>query len=317
MNRQQLEHKAKATRELELRVSTYPLNWFVPIEHPQLMQKEFISSPKKNKLVSGGNRSTKTVSGAVHVISDCLDNPGYDAWAATWADLSTPILQAEYHYWLPKDSSVKYAQWSEQRGFANRIILFANGSKIRFKTFDQGRESFQGAKKHVIHLDEEAPQDIVNECKVRLIDTNGMLIRTLTPLKGLTYTYDEFIENKDDDTETAYWFFDSRYNPHIDQDAQKRIIGGYAEKEAEVRQTGHFADLTSGRAYYTFSEDNIIDSFEYMRFRPLEVSCDFNVDLMCWNIGQTKQDDEFVFDSVELENEANTDYLCQILKNKY
>ena len=324
VNRQLLEYKAKAKRELDLRMSVNPLNWFIPIEHPQLMQKEFIDSPKKNKLVSGGNRSTKTVSGAVHVISNCLDYPGYDAWAATWADLSVPILQAEYWRWLPKDNTVKYAQFSEQRGFSNRIILFTNESKIRFKTYDQGRESFQGAKKHIIHLDEESPEEIVKECKVRLIDANGMLIRTLTPLKGITYTHDEFIENAKDDPEIAYWYFDSRYNPHIDQEAQKRIIGSYAEKEAEVRQTGHFVDITSGRAYYTFSNENIIGeeeckikSFEYMKFRPLEISCDFNIDLMCWNIGQEQIDNDIVFDFVELENEANTDYLCQVLKNKY
>ncbi len=54
-----------------------------------------------------------------------------------------------------------------------------------------------------------------------------------------------------------------------------------------------------------------------MKKRPLEVSCDFNVDLMCWNIGQEKEGKDYVFDFVELENEANTDYLCQVLKNQY
>jgi len=293
-----------------------PLDYFVPIDHPKLQQQDFINSIKKNKAALGGNRSSKTVSGAVHVIQDCLENPGYDGWAATWADMSIAVQQKEYDRWLPKDKQIKYAKFSEQRGFANRIIIFTNGSIIRFKTYDQGRESFQGAAKDIIHLDEEPPQEIVNECKARLIDKNGTMLRTLTPLNGITYTYDEIIANELNDPEVAYWFFDSRFNPHIDQDAQSRIIGSYAEKEAEVRQTGHFINLTSGMAYYPFTDENIDSTFKYMDYRPLEVSCDFNVGLMCWNIGQEHQGTDYTFDYVELEGQANTDLMCQMLKSK-
>lgn len=307
---------AKAIYTREVRKKKNPLNYFNPIDHPQLQQKSFLESKKKNEALFGGNRASKTLSGAVKVITACLDNPGFDCWGATWADLSIPIQQTEYNKWLPKDGSIKYARFTEQRGFANKIILFKNGSKIRFKTYDQGRESFQGAAKDMIHLDEEPPQDIVNECKARLMDRNGVLLRTLTPLNGITYTYDEIISNENNDPEVAYWYFDSRYNPYIDQSAQQRIIGSYADKEAEVRQTGHFLNLTSGMAYYPFSEENITDTFRYMDYRPLEISCDFNVDLMCWNIGQELQGVDYEFDYVELEGQANTDLMCQMLKSK-
>ncbi|KKK71061.1 hypothetical protein LCGC14_2917720 [marine sediment metagenome] len=139
----------------------------------------------------------------------------------------------------------------------------------------------------------------------------------MTPLNGITYTYDEMIENEIGDSEVEYWYWRTSDNVHIDQTAATRILGGYAEREREARSEGHFLNLTTGNSYYPFSEENIIDSFEYMKRRPLEVSCDFNVDLMCWNIGQEKEGKDFVFDFVELENEANTDYLCQVLKNQY
>lgn len=291
-----------------------PIVSFKPQEH----QIAFHTSTKKNKGIFGGNRSGKTINGAAYVINKCLDNPGFDCWAATWADMSVAIQQKGYNDLLPKlTSKVIYAKFSEQRGFANRIILFVNGSKIRFKTYDQGRESFQGAVKDIIDLDEEAPQEIVNECKARLIDRNGELIRTMTPLDGITYTHDEFMMNEQNDPEVEFWFWDSSQNIYIDQDAQKRIIGSYAPKEAEVRQTGHFLNLTTGNVYYTFSEDNVIESFEYMKHRPLEISCDFNVDLMCWDVGQEREGKDFSFDFVELENQANTDLLCQMLKNKF
>jgi phage terminase large subunit-like protein len=308
---------AKAVYTRNLRKKKRPTDYFIPYDIKELNQKAFFESRKKNKGVFGGNRSGKTLCGAVYVIKYCLDNEGADCWAATWADLSIPIQQKMYYEWLPKDRSVKYANYSNKRGFANRVIEFANGSMIRFKTYDQGRESFQGAAKDIIHLDEEPKEDIVNECKARLIDRSGTLIRTMTPLNGITYTSDEFLENESNDLEVQYWFWDNRYNKEIDQDALQRIIGGFAEREAEVRQTGHFLNLTTGNAYYAFSEENIIPDFEYMKRRPLEIDCDFNVDLMCWNISQEKEGKDYTFDFVEIENEANTDYLCQVLKNKY
>jgi len=314
---EQLDQVKLARYVRHLRAQTRPSDYFVPLDHPQLDQRAFFESKKKNKGVFGGNRSGKTISGAVYVIQKCLDNPGFDCWGATWADLSVAIQQTEYYKMLPKDKSVKYAKFTAQRGFSNRIILFENGSQIRFKTYDQGRESFQGASKDIIHLDEEPDQDIVSECKARLIDRNGEMIRTMTPLRGVTYTADEFLENEIGDPEVEFWYWDNRFNEHIDQKNLKRIIGGFAKKEQEVRQQGHFLNLTTGNAYYPFSEENIIDSFTYMNGQPLEVDCDFNVDLMCWNIAQERQGKDYVFDFVEIENQANTEQLCLALKKKY
>mgnify|MGYP001588529111 CR=1 FL=1 len=59
-------------------------------------------------------------------------------------------------------------------------------SRLGFKSYDQGREAFQGTEQEVIWLDEESDEGIRNECTLRLMTTNGLLIETFTPLKGLT-----------------------------------------------------------------------------------------------------------------------------------
>jgi phage terminase large subunit-like protein len=314
---------AQAVYTLNQRKKRRPIDFFNPIDDPELNQKAFFESDKRNKGAFGGNRTGKTLSGAAYVLKKCLDFPDQDWWGATWADMSVPVQQREIYKLLPKDNSVRYAKFSEQRGFANKIIMFSNGSRIRFKTYDQGRESFQGTAKDGIWLDEEPPEDIVNECKARLIDRNGEMIRTMTPLNGITYTFDEMVLNEKNDPEVAYWFFDSEKNPYINTDAQKRIIGNFAEKEAEVRQKGHFVNLTTGNAYYPFTENNIItvsnphiQDYYYNDGFPLEVSCDFNIDLMCWNIGQEINGVDYTFDFVELEGQANTDRMCLELKAK-
>lgn len=59
-------------------------------------------------------------------------------------------------------------------------------SRLGFKSFDQGREAFQGTEQEIIWLDEESDEGIRNECILRLMTTDGLLIETFTPLKGLT-----------------------------------------------------------------------------------------------------------------------------------
>ena len=303
---------AKALYVKSMRRKLRPIDYFNPLPH----QLDFHKSTKKNKGVFGGNRSGKSINGSAYVIKNCIEHAGFDCWAATWADMSIAVQQKTYNDLLPKDNSVTYANFTEQRGFSNKIIIFANGSKIRFKTYDQGRESFQGTSKDIIHLDEEPPKDIVSECQARLMDRNGEMIRTMTPLDGITYTYDDLITNETNDPEVEYWYWDSTLNTFIDQDAQKRIIGNYSDKEAEVRQQGHFVNLTTGNCYYPFSDENISSSIGYVNYRPLEISCDFNVDLMTWNIGQELNGIDYDFDFIELEGQANTDLMCQMLKSK-
>lgn len=59
-------------------------------------------------------------------------------------------------------------------------------SRLIFKSYDQGREAFQGTGEDVIWLDEESDEGIRGECILRLMTTNGILMETFTPLRGVT-----------------------------------------------------------------------------------------------------------------------------------
>jgi phage terminase large subunit-like protein len=73
-------------------------------------------------------------------------------------------------------------------------------SSLYFKSYKQGREKFQGARCHLIHLDEEPPKDVYTECAMRLADVDGVgqgrLILTMTPLKGYTEMMSYFLEQR-------------------------------------------------------------------------------------------------------------------------
>lgn len=74
-------------------------------------------------------------------------------------------------------------------------ILHVTGgwSTLGFKSFDQGRRSFQGTAKELIWLDEECPEDVYNECLIRTATTRGILLTTFTPLNGLTEQVLQFL----------------------------------------------------------------------------------------------------------------------------
>jgi phage terminase large subunit-like protein len=59
-------------------------------------------------------------------------------------------------------------------------------SSVTLKTYQEGRESFQGAGLDFCWLDEAVDEAIYDECLMRLMVTEGSVILTFTPLQGLT-----------------------------------------------------------------------------------------------------------------------------------
>jgi phage terminase large subunit-like protein len=58
-------------------------------------------------------------------------------------------------------------------------------SSVQIKSYQEGRESFQGAAIDFVHLDETPGIAIYAECLLRTLTTGGHLVITMTPLAGL------------------------------------------------------------------------------------------------------------------------------------
>lgn len=68
-------------------------------------------------------------------------------------------------------------------------------SILGFKSYDQGRRSFQGTGKHVVWFDEECPQDVYGEAIIRTMTTGGIIYVTFTPLQGMTPFIQDFLKD--------------------------------------------------------------------------------------------------------------------------
>ena len=64
-------------------------------------------------------------------------------------------------------------------------------SLLQFKSYEQGRKTFQGTQMDIIWCDEEPSMDIYSECQIRTMRTKedripGQLLNTFTPLLGMS-----------------------------------------------------------------------------------------------------------------------------------
>ncbi len=310
---------AKKLYELAIRKAQRPLDFFKPQDY----QVSFWQSIKRIIFLFGGNRCGKTLNGAAKTVKTLEEKPGAKGWANTWAAMSVPVQQKKIFSLLNKDK-LDYCKYSEQNGFANRVLVWKNGSILRFKTYDQGADAFQGEDEDIIWNDEECPEDIFKEQMARLIDRNGLMLNTMTPVNGMTWTYDYVFEKVDMRNLIDHFFWDTFMNKKINQDALRRIIGTYDKKMAEVRSKGSFLNLNSGRLYYAFDRLIHKKKLQVRTDLPLRLTFDFNVDPMTTSICQIVpgstlfREQKLVLNILEAVNTAdcNTRRQCEILQEK-
>ncbi len=97
---------------------------------------------------------------------------------------------------IPKDCIEDH---SPSRGISDAIdtmsIAHVSGgySTLQFKSYEKGREKWQGTALHVCWLDEEPPEDIYYEALTRTNETGGIVYLTFTPLMGMSNVVHRFL----------------------------------------------------------------------------------------------------------------------------
>mgnify|MGYP000323125036 CR=1 FL=1 len=70
-------------------------------------------------------------------------------------------------------------------------------SVLGFKSYQQGRDSFEGTELDGIWDDEEPPEDIYGEQLIRTATTDGLMMITFTPLGGRSQVVMSFMSEED------------------------------------------------------------------------------------------------------------------------
>ena len=253
-------------------------------------QMEFHRCACRNRWVFGGNRSGKTECGAAESVWLALgehpyrpNRPNVQGWVVSLTQqVQRDVAQSKILKYLPPRRIEEIVMLSGRKsapeyGIIDHIAVrnaFGGLSKIGFKSCDQGREKFQGTSLDFVWFDEEPPEDIYEECRMRVFDRRGCIFGTMTPLKGLTWVYGEIELNERNDPEVWCTHMEWKDNPYLDASEIEGMTALMSEEEQQSRRFGRFRS-GEGLVYPEFDpERHVIDPFDV----PADWQCAVSID---------------------------------------
>lgn len=274
----ELVKKIKAIeREQEKRRNSDALSRYNTGKKRHKKQLAFHRCKKRNRWVFGGNRSGKTECGAVEAVWLARGVHPYRknrknvfGWVVSLtAQVQRDVAQRKILHYLRPDQIAEIVMVSGRKdhpetGVIDQIVLknaLGGTSVIGFKSCDQGREKFQGSSLDFVWFDEEPPRDIYEECVMRVMDREGDIFGTMTPLKGLTFLYEEIYLNRRCNPEIWYEFMEWADNPYLSKKEIAYLQRTLDETTLQSRRYGRFC-TREGLVYPEFDESvHVVEPF--------------------------------------------------------
>jgi phage terminase large subunit-like protein len=254
-----IEHLFAASEQLRLTAANPNLNRYKP--HPK--QEMFCAEPKKHRLYIGGNRSGKTVAGVIEDIYYLRgEHPhrkipeGPIRGRVVGVDFASgidKILLPQFQQWVPKSLLIN-GSWDDSYSKERRVLTLENGSFVEFMSYDQDLQKFAGTSRHFVHFDEEPPEPVYEECRARLVDTNGDWWMTLTPVEGMEYIYEEvYIPGKEGHPQFGVIEVEMSENPYLDPRAIEDYLSSLSDDQRAIREKGQFIQV-GGAVFKSFNQ---------------------------------------------------------------
>jgi phage terminase large subunit-like protein len=272
---------------------------------PYAKQLEFHLAGKTNRerLLMAGNQLGKTMSAGAEVAMHATGRypewwqgftfaKGMPMWVSGVTGESTRDNPQRILYgslgnagtgMVPKDA-IKDA--TNKRGIPNAldtlIVRHGGGGDIQasetligFKSYDQGREKWQGPTLGLVWFDEEPPEDIYTEGLTRTNVAMGPAMLTFTPLLGMSSVVKRYLIDKVPGTHVTQMTISDV--DHYSDEQKAAIIASYPAHEREARAKG-IPTMGSGRVFPIEEEYIKVDAFEIPSHWVQLAGCDFGWD---------------------------------------
>ena len=264
-----------------LRVAANRPNIYGYRPHPK--QLVFHSSDARGKQFIGGNRSGKTVAGAVELINRLRgDDPfkavkhqppvAVRAVGVDFLDGVNKIMLPEIARWMPPSMLIN-GSWEDSYDKTSHTLSLSNGSTCDFMSYEQSLEKFAGTSRHAVWFDEEPPKDIFDECLMRLIDVSGDWWMSMTPVEGMSWTYDSIYLAAVLDPNMLVVEVETDENPYINTVEIDVLQSSLTKEEKDIRRRGKYVAF-SGLIYKMFGEQHLIEPFmpprEWLHFAMMD-----------------------------------------------
>lgn len=329
LNKGQMAELVRLSLETERRKKQELIRYYKPYADTGY-QLDFHRSLKKRRGVLGSNRSGKTT----------VDVAEVDWWATgTHPYRETPpppvrirVCCTDFKSGIEKVMIPKFQEfvirerlrgksWESAYSKEQRTLYYENGSFVEFMSYDQDVEKFGGTSRHLIIEDEPSPYEIHNENMARLVDTNGELIMSMTPVNlgaRTAYIYDLWMDTAEGkDPEWEWFFFDIFKNKALSKEYVQKFADSIKDEgERIARIEGKFPRLV-GLVYKKFSRGKHI-------IEPREIPLDWSIylgidphprmDTGIVFIAVDRDENKYVFD--EILEKASAKVLVDKIKQK-
>lgn len=275
------------------------------IYRPYQKQTEFHLAGKsyRERLLMAGNQLGKTLCAGVEVAMHVTGR--YPDWWDGW------VINKPNRWWVSgvtgestRDNPQRmlYGPYSDpgtgmvpfdaikdkttKRGMAESldqlVIRYGGGGDIQagesiigFKSYDQGREKWQGPTLDGVWFDEEPPEDIYTEGMTRTNVALGPVMLTFTPLLGMSNVVKRFLIDKIPGTNVTQMTIEDA--EHYTPEQRAAIISSYPSHEREARAKG-IPTMGSGRVFPIAEEYIKCQSFDIPAHWPQICGIDFGWD---------------------------------------
>ena len=239
---------------------------------PQSYQLPFHIAPEKTRLFIAANRTGKTLSG---ICEDLWHLTGeYPEWYPHSQRWVPPVFGRYVATDFKEGVAGVFQPYIDEllpRGYIKRILktpqgiyqklFFNNGSILEVLTREQDTNVFEGWHGHFLHCDEPIQRDKYVASIRGLIDFNGRVWFTMTPLAEQVWVYDELFLSESKEVSRFYAVMED--NKYISKEAQEEFISHLTEDEKLARVHGKFMHL-SGLIYKEFNTNiHVVDDYEY------------------------------------------------------
>lgn len=261
------------------RFHSCPVHCGDPFCNPHPKQHAWLSAKTRKVAAFSGNRFGKSASLVVKALVECLGpehiperlrqyqrvkgvchgrivGPDLQAWLHG-------VMLPEFRKWCPPQA-LKGGSFDEAWNKNERMLRFENGSFVQFMTYEMAVDKFGGAAMDFIGFDEPPPEDIHEECSMRLGRPGGLqLLYTMTPLNAeganAAFVFRE-IWKKREAPEITVVKGSIHDNPHLSKDEVEAVLEGRSPDDPRRRAREHGDFLFWGGLVYPGGfEDHLVD----------------------------------------------------------
>jgi phage terminase large subunit-like protein len=180
---------------------------------------------------------------------------------------------------IPRDAILRTAPGFIPDAVQAIWVKHASGghSVVQFKSYDQGREAFQGTEQDGIWLDEEPPQDVYTECLLRTMTNDGCVMLTFTPLRGMSDVVLAFLpggsvpEKQEGPKAVVSATWDDV--PHLSAQAKEELWNAIPPFQRDARSKG-LPQLGAGAIYPVPESTVVCEPFDIPKHWPRSYGLD-------------------------------------------